>query len=196
MPKIFPGNYVNTLDFYKGVGAVCQPGRVYYQAHGYAKITSTPATEFDIIIPSSYLADEANKPWKDITGLKIPAGAKVYSVGIRTVDALDNNQNFADGTKITGTATNRLKVASALNSTATGVISATALGSDSSAISIPASGIVPVTQSRFSVITPVELSGELTLKLYVTASGGTTAGSAISSTANGGSYNAIGAFIF
>ncbi|WP_338442351.1 hypothetical protein VZG28_05100 [Synechococcus elongatus IITB4] len=185
--RIYPGNYVNILDAYKGNAVAAIPGRQYFQTHGYAKITGTPANQFDIVIPSPDLRQD-DKPRLDIPQLIVPVGARVYALGIRVTDAQDNNQNNLVGSKIIGTNNDRLKIASAINTTATGQIAATALGTNSAAVVI-AGGTAPVGPSRFSVITPVEVTGSpLTLRLFVTNNTGTAAGSNISSSAVGGSY--------
>ncbi|WP_126146902.1 hypothetical protein [Synechococcus elongatus] len=185
--RIYPGNYVNILDAYKGNSVAAIPGRQYFQTHGYVKITGTPANVFDIVIPSPDLRQD-DKPRLDVSPLVVPVGARVYSLGLRVTDAQDNNQNNLVGSKIVGTNGDRIKIASAVNTTATGQIAATALGTNSAEF-VFANGTLPVKQNRFSLITAVEVTGSpLTLRLYVTNNTGTAAGSNISSTAIGGSY--------
>jgi hypothetical protein len=73
-----------------------------------------------------------------------------------------------------------------VNTTATGTIAATALGTDSSAVAVASTTVAPL-QSSFSVITPVAVTtSPLTLKVYVTDSSGTSAGSTLTSSATGG----------
>lgn len=185
--RIYPGNYVNILDAYKSNAVAAVPGRIYFHTHGYAKITGTPANVFDIVIPSPDLRQD-DKPRLDIPQLVVPVGARVYSVGIRVSDAQDNNQNNPVGSKILGTNGDRLKIASAVNTTATGQIAANALGTNSAAIAF-SGGVAPVDNNRFDVVTPVEITGSpLTLRLFVTNNTGTAAGSNISSNAIGGAY--------
>ena len=182
--KIYPGNWVTELSSYQGQPVVAVPGRVYYHKIGYALINSTGGTSFDVTIPSPDLRQD-DKPRADITGLVVPTGAKVYHVGIRVPD-LRKDRGLSTATSgLAGTNTNRLKVASALNTTATGVISSTAIGTDSSAV-VVASGTVAPVGSTFGAITPVTLTGDLTLKVYVTDSTGTVAGASATSSAAGG----------
>jgi hypothetical protein len=182
--KIYPGNWVTELSSYQGQPVVAVPGRVYYQKIGYALISSTGGTSFDVTIPSPDLRQD-DKPRANITGLVVPTGAKVYHVGIRVPDLRKDRGVGTATSGLVGTNTNRLKVASAVNTTATGVISATAIGTDSSAVAVASATVAPV-GSTFGVITPAALSGDLTLKVYVTDNTGASAGSAVTSSAEGG----------
>ena len=182
--KIYPGNWVTELSSYQGQPVVAVPGRVYYQKIGYALINSTGGTSFDVTIPSPDLRQD-DKPRANITGLVVPTGAKVYHVGIRVPDLRKDRGVGTATSGLVGTNTNRLKVASAVNTTATGVISATAIGTDSSAVAVASATVAPV-GSTFGVITPAALSGDLTLKVYVTDNTGASAGSAVTSSAEGG----------
>lgn len=183
--KIYPGNYVNRLSSYQGqpVGAI--PGRVYYHVTGYALVTSTGATSFDVIIPSpDRRADD--RPRASITGLVVPTGAKVYSLGVRVPDMRKDRGLSTAFSGLVGTNTNRIKLASAVNTTATGVIGATALGTDSSALAVASTTVAPAF-NVFGAITPVAVTpSPLTLKVYVTDSTGIAAGSNLTSTATGG----------
>ena len=183
--KIYPGNYVNRLSSFQGQPVVAIPGRVYYHITGYALVNSTGGTSFDVIIPSpDRRADD--KPRSSITGLVVPVGAKVYDLGIRVPDLRKDRGVGTAFSGLVGTNTNRLKLASAVNTTATGTIAATALGTDSSAVAVASTTVAPV-QSGFGVITPVAVTtSPLTLKVYVTDSSGTSAGSTLTSTAAGG----------
>jgi len=184
--KIYPGNYVNRLSSFQGQPVVAVPGRVYYHITGYALVNATGGTSFDVVIPSpDRRADD--KPRSSITGLVVPVGAKVYDLGIRVPDMRKDRGVGTAFSGLVGTNTNRLKLASAVNTTATGQIAATALGTDSSAVAVAASLTVAPVQSTFSVITPVAVTtNPLTLKVYVTDNTGTSAGSTLTSTAEGG----------
>ena len=111
--KIFPGNWVAQLSSYQGQGVVSEPGRVYYQKTGYAKVDSTGGTSFDVVIPSPDLRGD-DKARADITGLTLPAGANVYSVGIRVPDVRKDKGVGTATSGLVGTNTNRLKVADAI----------------------------------------------------------------------------------
>lgn len=183
--KIYPGNYVNRLSSYQGQPAVCQPGRVYYHQTGYALVTSTGATSFDVIIPSPDKRGD-DKPRANITGLVVPVGAKVYHLGIRVPDMRKDRGVGSAASGLVGTNTNRIKLASAVTTTATGQIAATALGTDSSAIAVASTTVAPVA-NVFSAITPVEITGAaLTLRVFVTDNTGTAAGANLTSTQTGG----------
>lgn len=196
--KIYPGNYVNRLGSYKltsnlgsgaaqqgSIGAVCVPGRVYYHVTGYALVNATGGTSFDVIIPSPDMRAD-DKPRANVTGLVVPVGAKVYHLGIRVPDLRKDRSLGTATTGLVGTNTNRLKLASAVGTAATGEIAATALGTDSSAIAVASTTVAPVA-SVFGASTYTAITGsDLTLKVYVTNSTGTAAGSTLTSTATGG----------
>jgi len=183
--SIYPGNYVNRLSSYQGQPVIALPGRAYYHLTGYALVTSAGATSFDVIIPSPDLRAD-DKPRANITGLVVPVGAKVYQLGIRVPDMRKDRGVGTATSGLVGTNTNRLKLASAVGTTATGQIAATALGTDSSAVAVASTTVAPV-QSAFGAITPVAITGSaLTLKVYVTDSTGTAAGSNLTSTQTGG----------
>ena len=183
--KIYPGNYVNRLSSYQGQPAVCVPGRVFYHVTGYALVNATGGTSFDVIIPSPDMRAD-DKPRANITGLVVPVGAKVYHLGVRVPDLREDRSIGSAFSSLVGTNTNRLKLASAVSTAATGTIAATALGTDSSAIAVASTTVAPVA-NVFGAITPVAITGSaLTLKVYVTDSTGTAAGSTLTSTATGG----------
>lgn len=183
--KIYPGNYVNRLSSYQGQPVACVPGRVYYHQTGYALVDATGGTSFDVVIASPDKRGD-DKPRADITGLVVPVGAKVYHLGVRVPD-LRKDRGLGSATSgLVGTNTDRIKLASAVNTTATGQIAATALGTDSSAIAVASTTVTPVA-SVFGAITPVAITGSpLTLKVYVTDGTGTAGGSTLSSGATGG----------
>lgn len=183
--SIYPGNYVNRLSSYQSQPVICMPGRAYYHITGYALVGSTGATSFDVVIPSpDRRADD--KPRASITGLVVPTGAKVYYLGVRVPDMRRDRGVGTASSGLVGTNTNRIKLASAVNTTATGVIGATALGTDSSALAVASTTVAPAANA-FGVITPVAVTpNPLTLKVYVTDNTGAAAGSNLTSTTTGG----------
>lgn len=181
--KIFPGNWVTTLSSYQGQSVVALPGRVYCHKIGYALVDSTGGTSFDVVIPSPDLRAD-DKVRSDITGLTIPAGAVVYSLGIRVSDTRKDVGVGSAESGLVGTNTDTLKLASAVNATAGGVISASALGTTAADLTVASTTIAPGT-GRFSSA-GATLSGPLTLKVFVADSTGASAGSTITSTAAGG----------
>ncbi|MBG46356.1 MAG: hypothetical protein CMB76_07555 [Euryarchaeota archaeon] len=182
--KIFPGNWVAQLSSYQGQGVVSEPGRVYYQKTGYAKVDSTGGTSFDVVIPSPDLRGD-DKARADITGLTLPAGANVYSVGIRVPDVRKDKGVGTATSGLVGTNTNRLKVADAIGNDAT--ITTTKVASSSADLAVGSTTIAPGT-SVTGLVTAATLAGAETLKVYVTDSTGTSAGSTLTSTATGGTY--------
>jgi hypothetical protein len=180
--KIYPGNYVNRLSSYQGQPAVCVPGRVYYHITGYALVNATGGTSFDVIIPSPDKRGD-DKPRADITGLTLPAGANVYYLGVRVPDMRKDRGVGTALSGLVGTNTDRLKLADALAND--NVLTATTLSTNSATIAVASTTVAPVAASK-SVITPVALTGAETLKVYVTNSTGTAAGSTLTSSLTGG----------
>lgn len=180
--KIYPGNWVTELSSYQGQPVVAVPGRTYYQIIGYALVTSTGGTSFDVIIPSPDLRGD-DKPRANITGLVVPAGANVYHVGLRVPDMRKDRGVGTATSGLVGTNTNRLKLADALANDDT--ITATAVSTTSSAVAVASTTVAPVGTTK-GLITPVALTGAETLKVYVTDNTGTAAGSTLTSTATGG----------
>lgn len=181
--KIFPGNYVAHLSSYQtqGVGAV--PGRVYYNQVGYALVTSTGATEFDVIIPSPDLRGD-DKPRADRTGLTIPAGAVVYAVSLRVPDLRKDTSKGTANSYLVGTNTDTIALKDAAASAAS-TISATVVSTPT--IAVASGTIAPASGTKQQVGgSEVALSGAETLKLFVRNAAGSAAGSALSSTATGG----------
>lgn len=181
--KIYPGNYVNRLSSYQSQPAVCLPGRVYYHITGYALVNSTGDTSFDVVIPSPDRRQD-DKPRADIVGLVVPTGANVYHMGLRVPDLRKDRSLGTALSGLAGTATNRIKLADALAND--DAMSSTTLSTPSSAVVVAASGTVAPVATTKGAITPVALSGAETLRVYVTTSGGTTAGSTLTSTVTGG----------
>jgi len=180
--KIYPGNWVTELSSYQGQPVVAVPGRVYYQIIGYALVSSTGGTSFDVTIPSPDLRGD-DKPRANITGLVVPAGANVYHVGLRVPDMRRDRGVGSATSGLVGTNTNRLKLADALANDDT--ITATAVSTTSSAVAVASGTVAPVGTTK-GIITPVALTGAETLKVYVTDNTGTAAGSTLTSTATGG----------
>lgn len=180
--KIYPGNWVTELSSYQGQPVVAIPGRVYYQIIGYALVNATGGTSFDITIPSPDLRGD-DKPRANITGLTLPAGANVYHVGLRVPDLRKDRGVGTAFSGLVGTNTNRLKVADALASD--DAITATAVATASSAVAVSGGTVAPVATTK-GVITPAALTGAETLKVFVTDSTGTAAGSTLTSSATGG----------
>jgi hypothetical protein len=180
--KIYPGNYIDRPSSYQNQCVVCLPGRVYYHITGYALVDSTGGTAFDVIIPSPDLRGD-DKPRANITGLVLPSGANVYMLGIRVPDMRKDRSIGTATTGLVGTNTNRLKLADALAND--DVLTTTTLSTTSSAVAVASGTIAPVANVK-SVVTPVTLAGSETLRVYVTNSTGTAAGSTLSSTQTGG----------
>lgn len=188
MKRIFPGNFVNYLSTYQGQPVIAVPGRRYYHKCGYVKVTATAGVrEFDVIIPSPDKRPD-DKPRPDIVGLTVPSGALVYHAGLRIVDARkDTGKGTARSGLVWANAADRIKLASAVtvNETA-GSITATQISTppiDDVNLTAPPQSTVA------SVITPVALSGALTLKVYYD-NGSTALGNAggLTSSESAGSF--------
>lgn len=182
--KIYPGNYVNRLSAYQGQPVVCVPGRVYYHITGYALVPNdgVGATSFDVIIPSPDKRGD-DKPRPNITGLVVPAGAKVYFASLRVPDMRKDRGVGTAFSGLVGTNTNRLKLADALANDDT--ITTTAVATKSADVAVASTTIAPVATVE-SIVTPPVLAGNETLKVYVTDSSGTSAGSNLRSSLVGG----------
>jgi hypothetical protein len=181
--KIYPGNYVNRLSSYQGQPAICVPGRAYHHVTGYALVTATGGTSFDVVIPSPDQRGD-DKPRADIVGLTLPAGANLYFLGLRVPDMRKDRGVGSAFSGLDGTATDRLKLADALANDNT--ITTTAVSTDSAAVVVAASGTVAPVAAAESLVTPATLAGAETLKVFVTTSAGTSAGSTLTSTVPGG----------
>ena len=179
--KIFPGNWVTNLSSYQGQPVVACPGRVYYHKVGYALVTSTGATEFDITIPSPDMRGD-DKVRANITGLTIPAGASVYHVGIRVPDMRKDLGVGTAASGLVGTNTDTIAVKDAAASAA-GSITTTVVSSPT--IAVAATTIAPASAKK-GIVTAAVLAGAETLKVYVRNAGANGAGSALSSTQTGG----------
>ena len=120
--KIFPGNWVTNLSSYQGQPVVAIPGRVYYHKVGYALVDSTGGTEFDVTIPSPDKRGD-DKVRADITSMTIPAGAVVYSVGLRVSDTRKNLDAGSATSGLSGTNTDTIALKDAAASAASSDIS-------------------------------------------------------------------------
>lgn len=180
--KIFPGNYVAHLSSYQSQGVAAVPGRVYYSKVGYATITATGATSWDVVIGSPDLRAD-DKPRADIESMKIPAGAYVYSVALRVPDMRRELGKGDAKSGLSGTNTNRLKAADALANDDT--ITTSAIASKSADVVVASGTIAPV-GTVTSVVTAAKLAAEETIKVYSTTTAGTAAGSNITSSETGG----------
>jgi hypothetical protein len=181
--KIYPGNYVNRLSAFQGQPAICVPGRAYHHITGYALVDATGGTSFDVVIPSPDKRGD-DKPRADITGLVVPAGAKIYFLGLRVPDMRKDRGLGSAFSGLVGTATNRLKLADALANDNT--ITTSAASTDSAAVVVSASGTIAPVATAESVVTAPVLAGNETLRVYVTDSSGTSAGSSLTSSLPGG----------
>lgn len=185
--SIYPGNQINRLSSYQGQPLIAQPGRAYYSAVGFALVTSTAQTVIPVTIPSPDLRQD-DKPRPDITSLVIPAAAKVYHLALRVPDM---RKDRAYGTAFSGiVATNddRVKLASAVNTTAAGALADNDIGTAGTGATalVAASATFAPGTSAFSIITPVAQGAARTLSVYVTNNTGTAAGTGITSTLQGG----------
>ena len=179
--KIFPGNWVTNLSSYQGQPVVAVPGRVYYHKVGYALVDSTGGTEFDVIIPSPDMRGD-DKVRENITGMTIPAGAVVYSVGLRVSDTRKNKDAGSATSGLSGTNGDTIALKDADNSAAD-TISTTVVSTPTIAVS---GGTIAPTSAKNGVVTGAVLAGAETLKVFVRNAAGNAAGSTLSSTATGG----------
>ena len=189
LKKIYPGNYVNQLSSYQFQPVQAIPGRLYYDVVGYAVIPDDARlanNTFDVIVPSPDLRP-VDKPRLDRgSPLVIPAGAKIYHLGLRVPNMRKQGHTGSScgcDSYIVATDDNELKLASAVNA-ATG-ITATAASTDPNDIVADDStfGCASTVQG---VITPVANTADLTMRLYVTTTAGNALGSNIYSTFQSG----------
>ena len=191
LKKIYPGNYVNQLSSYQFQPVQALPGRLYYDVVGYAVIPDDALqadNEFDIIVPSPDLRP-CDKPRLDRgSPLVIPAGAKVYHMGLRVPNMRKQGHtgyNCGCDTYIVATDDDQLKLASAVNA-ATG-ITATSVSTEPDDIVADDStfGCASTVQGALDSEV-VENTADLELKLYVTNDTGTALGNNIYSTFQSG----------
>ena len=179
--KIFPGNWVTNLSSYQGQPVVAVPGRVYYHKVGYALVDSTGGTEFDVKIPSPDMRGD-DKVRADITSMIIPAGAVVYSVGLRVSDTRKSKDAGSATSGLVGTNTDTIALKDDAASAAD-TISTTVVSTPTVAVS---GGTIAPTAVKNGVVTGSVLAGAETLKVFVRNAAGNAAGSTLSSTATGG----------
>ena len=179
--KIFPGNWVTNLSSYQGQPVVAIPGRVYYHKVGYALVDSTGGTEFDVKIPSPDMRGD-DKVRADITSMVIPAGAVVYSVGLRVSDTRKNKDAGSATSGLVGTNTDTIALKDAAASAAD-TISTSVVSTPTIAVS---GGTIAPQAVKNGVVTGSVLAGAETLKVFVRDNAGTGTGSTLSSTAVGG----------
>lgn len=191
--KIYPGNWVTQLSSYQGQPVVALPGRVYYHITGYALITSSSATSWDIKIPSPDRRGD-DKPRADIASLVVPSGAKVYGLGLRVPDMRKDRSLGTAFSGIVGTDTNELKVAIAIGNTENNIGSDNNLSSNAAAVAVASSTIAPVS-TLTSIITPVAQTAARTLKVF-SDNGSQSAGSGMTSTATGGTPIIVDVFYY
>ena len=179
--KIFPGKWVTNLSSYQGQPVVAVPGRVYYHKVGYALVDSTGGTEFDVKIPSPDMRGD-DKVRADITSMVIPAGAVVYSVGLRVSDTRKNKDAGSATSGLSGTNTDTIALKDAAASAAD-TISTSVVSTPTIAVS---GGTIAPTSAKNGVVAGSVLAGAETLKVFVRNSAGNGTGSTLSSTAVGG----------
>ena len=179
--KIFPGNWVTNLSSYQGQPVVAVPGRVYYHKVGYALVDSTGGTEFDVKIPSPDMRGD-DKVRANITSMVIPAGAVVYSVGLRVSDTRKNKDAGSATSGLVGTNTDTIALKDAAASAAD-TISTSVVSTPTIAVS---GGTIAPQAVKNGVVTGSVLAGAETLKVFVRDNAGTGTGSTLSSTAVGG----------
>tara|TARA_Y100000994_G_scaffold125893_1_gene103347 strand:- start:5953 stop:6588 length:636 start_codon:yes stop_codon:yes gene_type:complete len=179
--KIFPGNWVTTLSSYQGQPVVAVPGRQYFQKIGYALVDGTGGTEFDVTIPSPDMRGD-DKVRANITGLTIPAGANVYHVGVRVPDLRKDRAIGSAVSGIVGTNGDTIAVKDAAGSAAD-TISTTVVSTPTVAV---ANATIAPTSAKKGVVEAKTLAGAETLKVYVRNAAGNGAGTAITSSAAGG----------
>jgi hypothetical protein len=113
----------------------------------------------------------------------VPSGAKVYHLGIRVPDLRKDRGVGTAFSGIVGTNTNRLKVADALAND--DAMTTTTLSTPSASVVVASGTIAPVSAIK-AAVTPVVLAGSETLSVYVTDNSGTSGGTALYSSAIGG----------
>jgi hypothetical protein len=180
---IYPGNWTNQLSSWQNQAVIAMPGRAYFSVLGYALITSSSATAWPIRIPSPDMRQD-DKPRADIPNLVLPAGAAVYSVGLRIPDMRKERSEGVAFSGLVGTNTQELKVADAIGTD--GAITTTTVGTAGAAATFSGGTIAPLA-TRTSIVTPAILAGSETLQLFNVAPGTPdTAGSGVTSTVAGG----------
>lgn len=192
LKKIYPGNYVNQLSSYQSQPIQALPGRLYYEIVGYAVIPddAREATNaFDVIVPSPDLRPN-DKPRLDRgSPLVVPAGAKIYHLGLRVPNMRKQGHTGYDcgcDSYIVATNTNQMKFASSV-SEAPGAV-ATGAGTDAADI-VAADGTFTCSSTVAGELDSnvVENAADLEMKLFITNDTGTALGSNVYSTFQSGS---------
>lgn len=189
--KIYPGNWVNTLSSYQGQPVVAVPGRLHYHITGYALITSTGATSWDITIPSPDMRQD-DKPRADITSLVVPSGAKVYALGLRVPDMRKDRSIGTAYSGIVGTNTNELKVGTAIGDD--DALADNDIATVAADVVVSGGTIAPVATFK-SIITPVAQTAARTLKVF-SDNGSQSAGSNMTSSLDGGTPIIVDVYYF
>ena len=192
LKKIYPGNYVNQLSSYQFQPIQALPGRLYYDVVGYAVIPDDAReanNAFDVIVPSPDLRP-CDKPRLDRgSPLVIPAGAKVYHLGLRVPNMRKQGHtgyNCGCDTYITATDTDTMKFAS--DAGATAGIADGAISTDAADV-VAADGTFTCSSTVQGALDSavVEQSADVEMRLLVTNAGGSALGSNVYSTFQSGS---------
>lgn len=190
--KIYPGNWVTALSSYQSQPVVALPGRVYYHITGYALLTSTGATSWDITVPSPDLRGD-DKPRADRTTLVVPSGAKVYGLALRVPDMRKDRSLGTAFSGIVGTNTNELKVATAIGDD--DALADNDLATVAADVAVAATLTIAPVATFKSIITPVAQTAARTLKVF-SDNGSQSAGSAMTSTVTGGTPIIVDVYYF
>lgn len=190
LKKIYPGNYVNQLSSYQFQPVQAIPGRLYYDVVGYAVIPDDAAqasNTFNIVVPSPDKRPD-DKPRLDRgSPLVIPAGAKVYHVGLRVPNMRkQGSTGYSCGCDTYIVANNGDHLAVTNDVSAGTQITDGLIKTEANDIEA-AEGTFPCSSTVQGVITPVEQSADVTLSLVVTAASGSALGNNIYSTFQSGS---------
>lgn len=174
--RINPGD-VNQRPLYgwANQSAELERGMDTYQFVGWAKLTSTPQTELDIVLPS-HQKRKMDKPFI------IPNGATIYRMSLRLPRTLRPDENklygpLEKGATIIGTAGENIKLAST-TAGHTAVAPAILCGGDG--LYVPNSSAVLAANEWQSLSGQLATIGaDTTFKLYCSNAGNTAAGTGI-----------------
>jgi len=191
LKKIYPGNYVNQLSSYQFQPVQALPGRLYYDVVGYAKIpddANLADNEFAVIVPSPDKRPD-DKPRLDRgSPLIIPAGAKVYHIGVRVPNMRkEGSTGYSCGCKtfINATNGNHIKFGNAVGSAAgiaNGAIATDPNDIEAASDTFPCSSTV---QGELDADV-VEQAADTEMKVFVTNAAGSGLGSNVYSTFQSG----------
>lgn len=192
LKKIYPGNYVNQLSSYQSQPIQALPGRLYYEIVGYAVIPDDAregSNAFDVIVPSPDLRPN-DKPRLDRgSPLVVPAGAKIYHLGLRVPNMRKQGHtgyNCGCDTYIVANNTDTMKFASAADA----AVGAVAGGAGTDAADIVAADDTFTCSSTVAGVLDsdvVENTADLEMRLFITNSTGTALGTNVYSTFQSGS---------